>query len=129
MSDIYGPVEALRYGNNPDGIGQMNHFSSKDGFNIFRLPVAWQFLVDRPGASLDSTNLAQYDMLVQGCLATGSHCIIDIHNYARWNGGIVGQGGPTDDQFASLWSQLATKYASESRMVFGLVNEPHDSMR
>lgn len=49
-----------------------------------------------------------------------------IHNYARWDGTIIGQGGPTNAQFASLWSQLATKYASDSRIVFGIMNEPHD---
>jgi endoglucanase len=54
-----------------------------------------------------------------------SHCL-NSHNYARWNGGIIGQGGPTNDQFASLWAQLAQKYKSDSRVAFDLVNEPHD---
>jgi endoglucanase len=52
--------------------------------------------------------------------------MIDIHNFARWNGGIIGQGGPTDDQFVALWTQLATKYASNDQVVFELMNEPHD---
>jgi len=52
--------------------------------------------------------------------------MIDIHNFARWNGEIIGQGGPTDDQFVSLWTQLATKYASSPKIVFELMNEPHD---
>ena len=47
---------------------------------------------------------------------------------ARWNGGIIGQGGPTNAQFASLWSQIATKYKDQSKVAFGLMNEPHDSM-
>ena len=51
--------------------------------------------------------------------------MIDIHNFARWNGGIIGQGGPTDEQFVSLWSQLATKYAGSEKVVFELMNEPH----
>ena len=63
---------------------------------------------------------------MQACLTTGAHCIIDIHNFARWDGEIIGQGGPTNDQFASLWRQLAKKYASEQRVVFELMNEPHD---
>ena len=63
---------------------------------------------------------------MQGCLKTGAHCIIDIHNYARWNGKIIGQGGPSDDDFASLWGQLAQKYAKEDNVVFGIMNEPHD---
>lgn len=52
--------------------------------------------------------------------------MIDIHNFARWNGGIIGQGGPTDDQFVSLWKRLATKYADSDKVVFELMNEPHD---
>jgi hypothetical protein len=47
--------------------------------NIFRLPVGWQFLVNNKlGGTLDSGNLAKYDQLVQGCLATGALCIIDV---------------------------------------------------
>ena len=93
--------------------------------NAFRLPVAWQFLVEQPGAPLITANMKQYDALMKACLATGSLCIIDIHNYARWDGLIVGQGGPSDEQFASLWSQLATQYKSEPKVVMGIVNEPH----
>ncbi len=78
------------------------------------------------GATLDATNLGKYDQLVQACLATGAYCMIDIHNFARWNGGIIGQGGPTDDQFVSLWTQLATKYATTDKIIFELMNEPHD---
>ena len=98
---------------------------------------------------LDQNNTAQYNELVQGCLATGSYCIVDIHNYARFEGQIIGQGGPTNEQFASLWSQIANmvyascrgsitfflvsvadvwfwQYKNESRIIFGVMNEPHD---
>jgi endoglucanase len=54
--------------------------------------------------ALDATNFGKYDQLVQACLATGAHCIIDIHNYARFNGLIIGQGGPSNADFANLWS-------------------------
>jgi endoglucanase len=29
-------------------------------------------------------------------------------------------------QFASLWSQMAAKYANTSNIIFGVMNEPHD---
>jgi aryl-phospho-beta-D-glucosidase BglC (GH1 family) len=64
--------------------------------------------------------------VVQACLKTGATCIIDIHNYARWNGQIIGQGGPTNDQFVNLWTQVATKYKSQSMIAFGVMNEPHE---
>ncbi|KAI1355153.1 glycoside hydrolase family 5 protein [Xylaria sp. FL0043] len=123
-SKVVPPLSAL---GGPDGQGQMSHFVNDKSMNIFRLPVGWQFLLNNQlGGTLDSNNSGQYDQLVKACLGTGASCIVDIHNYARWNGQIVGQGGPTDDQFANVWSQLATKYASEEKVIFGLMNEPHD---
>ncbi|KAK3690450.1 glycoside hydrolase superfamily [Podospora appendiculata] len=120
------PLRSFNLGGG-DGEGQMKHFSQDDGMNLFRLPISWQSLVNSQlGARLDASNMAKYDKLVQACLATGAHCMIDIHNFARWNGGIIGQGGPTDEQFVSLWSQLATKYAGSANIVFELMNEPHD---
>ncbi|KAL5341351.1 glycoside hydrolase superfamily [Aspergillus crustosus] len=112
-----------------DGVGQMNHFVSSSGLNVFRLPVCWQYLVNNNlGGTLDATNFGIYDQLVQACLNTGSYCVVDIHNYARWNNQVIGQssGAVTNDQFASVWYQVAAKYAGSSRVIFGLMNEPHD---
>jgi endoglucanase len=109
------------------GIAQMQHFSRDDKLNVFRLPIGWQTLVkNQLGGALDTTVMAAYDKLMQGCLATGALCILDVHNYARWNGGIIGQGGPTNAQFADLWSKLASKYKSTKNIAFGIMNEPHD---
>ncbi|KAG8924729.1 Endoglucanase EG-II [Tulasnella sp. 417] len=110
-----------------DGIAQMQHFMS-NGMNIFRLPIGWQILTPTLGGTLDATNWAKYDELVKGCLNLGAYCIIDIHNYARWNGNIINQSGGavTNAHFVSVWTQIATKYASQSRVVFGIMNEPHD---
>ncbi|KAK7024697.1 glycoside hydrolase superfamily [Favolaschia claudopus] len=105
-----------------DGKGQMTHFVNDDGYNVFRLPVGWQFLTNNVIGPVDQTNLAEYDALVQNCLATGAYCIIDIHNYARWNKGIIGQGGPTNAQFAQTWSEIATSYKDNQKVIFG----PHD---
>lgn len=107
----------------------MDHFVTDDGLNAFRLPVGWQYLVNNElGGTLDSTNFAAYDSLVQSCLDVASLCIVSIHNYARWNGDIIGQssGSVTDAQFSSLWSQLATQYKNSTNVAFALMNEPHD---
>ncbi|KAK4692508.1 hypothetical protein P7C71_g4713, partial [Lecanoromycetidae sp. Uapishka_2] len=131
FTNIDGPLGQNSNGNENnggDGPGQMTHFTTQDKLNIFRLPVAWQYLVNNQlGGTLDATNFGSYDKLVQACLRTSAHCIIDIHNYARWNGNIIGQtGGPSISDFSGLWKQLATKYATESKVVMGLMNEPHD---
>ncbi|TVY87713.1 Endoglucanase EG-II [Lachnellula willkommii] len=125
-SSVTPPLSTLGGG---DGAGQMQHFVNDDQMNIFRLPVSWQFLVNNKlGDTLDSTNFGKYDQLMQSCLSTGAYCAIDLHNFARFNGNIIGQSsdGPSDAQFADLWTQLATKYKSDTKVVFGLMNEPHD---
>ena len=104
-----GIVPPLLSQGGPGGAGQMQHFVENDGLNVFRLPVCWQYLVDgNLGGSLDSNNFGIYDQLVQACLATGASCVVDIHNYARWENQIVGQsnGAVTDDELASVWQQL-----------------------
>jgi endoglucanase len=58
--------------------------------------------------SLDSAFFAQYDTLVQAALRAGGYVILDLHNYARWNGGVVGQGGPTDANVSSLGLGLSS---------------------
>ena len=124
LTDVAPPLSSL---GGADGASQMKHFVDDDNLNIFRLPVGWQYLLNNNVAgTLDATNFANYDQLVQACLATGASCIIDIHNYARWNGQIIGQGGPTNDQFANVWSQIATKYKDTANVLFGVMNEPHD---
>ncbi|KAG8892390.1 hypothetical protein FRB99_002737, partial [Tulasnella sp. 403] len=110
-----------------DGFGQMQHFVS-NGMSIFRLPVGWQAVTPTLGGPIDETLWTKYDTLVQDCLSLGVWCIIDIHNYARWGGKIIGQssGAVTDAQFANLWSQIASRYKDVDKIIFGLMNEPHD---
>ncbi|PMD38430.1 glycoside hydrolase family 5 protein [Hyaloscypha variabilis F] len=121
----YCPLGPAYY--KPDGPGQMIHFATQDNFNVFRLPVGWQYITNNGNTAtgtLDPTNSAAYDILVQQCLAAGSYCLIDIHNYARFNSLVIGQGGPTNAVFASLWASIATKYQTKNKVIFGLMNEP-----
>lgn len=80
-------------------------------------------------SGINAQRLELYSELVQGCLASGANlCIIDLHNYARWQGAIIGQdsGAPSAGQFAALWGQLAKRFANKKRVAFALMNEPND---
>ena len=74
---------------------------------------------------LDPDFFGQYDKFVQEVLKNGGKPIIDVHNYARYHGKVVGQSEVTDDNFVDLWSKIATKYANSPEVIFGIVNEPH----
>ncbi|KAH9948200.1 glycoside hydrolase superfamily [Amylocystis lapponica] len=103
------------------------HFSA-EGANLYRVPFAWQLMTPTLGGDINTTFFDQYNTTIQQALASNStaYAIIDLHNYARFNGGIISQGGPTNEQFASIWTQLAKLYGSNDRVIFGLMNEPHD---
>ncbi|KAI0830537.1 glycoside hydrolase superfamily [Trametes gibbosa] len=104
---------------------QFTHFAN-EGANLFRIP--WQLMTPNLGGPIDESFFSRYDATVQAALNSGPnvHVIVDLHNYARWNGGIIAQGGPTNDEFASIWTHLAQKYGSNERIIFGIMNEPHD---
>nr|VWO94258.1 Beta-xylanase (EC [Ganoderma boninense] len=105
---------------------QFTHFA-KQGANLFRIP--WQLMTPEVGGPINETWFSNfYDVTVQSALSSSPNTfvIVDLHNYARWNGQIIAQGGPTNDQFASVWTQLAQKYGSNERVIFGIMNEPHD---
>jgi len=104
---------------------QFSHFAS-EGVNIFRVPFAWQLMTPTLGGNIDQTFFQRYDNTVQTGRRTGAYVIIDLHNYARWNGQVIGQGGPTNAQYNSIWTQLANKYKGDSKIIFGIMNEPHD---
>ncbi|KAB8349666.1 hypothetical protein FH972_023684 [Carpinus fangiana] len=116
----------------PTSVGppQMQHFSDVDKFNVFRIPAPWQSFVgnnlEADPVQLDDTFMNQYDGILQSCLSLGASCIIDIHNYARWWGQIVNQGGPESVKLAQTWARLAERYASNEKVIFGIMNEPHD---
>ncbi|KAI3622417.1 glycoside hydrolase family 5 protein [Moniliophthora roreri] len=108
---------------------QFEHFASQ-GVNVFRIRKSptWQLMTPALGGDIDAGFFSRYDATVQAALTSSSSpwVILDVHNYARWNGGIIAQGGPTDEEYASLWSQIAAKYASNDKIIFGIMNEPHD---
>ncbi|KAH7140603.1 glycoside hydrolase superfamily [Dactylonectria macrodidyma] len=109
-----------------DGPAQMEHYVDNVGMNVFRLPITWQYLVNGELGDMDKTMFGNFDKLVKACLKTGAYCMIDLHNFARFDVGIIGQGGPSNEVFGDIWSQIASNYADENRVIFGLMNEPHD---
>jgi len=74
---------------------------------------------NQASTSLDPTFLSKYDTLVQGVLKSGGYAMLDLHNYARWNGGIVGQGGPSNEN-VSVPSLESRGMAHDSLLVFGV---------
>ena len=103
------------------------------GVNVFRLPFAWERLQPTLNGDFDSTELGRLNTVVNYATGKGASVLLDPHNYGRYSanapnqysGNVVGTNVPASG-FANLWSRLATEYKANSKVVFGLMNEPHD---
>lgn len=97
-----------------------------NGMNIFRVPFLWERLQPSLNGDFDSSYFAGLDKTVKYITGTkGVNIILDAHNYGRYQNTPIGQGIDYS-AFANLWSRLAGIYKSNPKVLFGLMNEPHD---
>jgi len=103
---------------------EVDYFTGK-GMNTFRLPFLWERLQGQQNGPFNETYLGYIDQFVNYATGKGAYVIVDPHNYARYFGQVIGQGVPTS-AFANMWQNLADHFKGNSRVIFGLMNEPHD---
>lgn len=102
---------------------EVDYFVSK-GMNVFRLPFRWERLQRAQFGSFDAAEQARIDDFVSYATSRGASVVLDPHNYARYYGQVIGQGVPVE-AFADFWTRLANRYKNNSRVIFGLMNEPN----
>ncbi|KAI1078624.1 glycoside hydrolase family 5 protein [Whalleya microplaca] len=110
--------------------------------NLFRIA----FLLERMcpletglGSTFDETHFDHFKDAVDYVTATkGAYAILDPHSYMRYNdpssqpysGSVIGNTSDptaaTTEQFAAFWGELAGRFADNEKVIFGLMNEPHD---
>lgn len=95
------------------------------GLNTFRVPFRWERLQRALFAAFDGAESARLSSVVAYATGQGAYVILDPHNYARYNGALVGSGSLPNSAFADFWSRLAAQYKSNPRVIFGLMNEPY----
>ncbi len=105
--------------------GEVDYFNAK-GMTIYRLPFLWERLQRALNADFNSDELARLDAFVTATTAKGKIVILDPHNYARYYGNLIGSSQVPNAAFADFWTRLAAHYKSNPRVVFGLMNEPHN---
>jgi endoglucanase len=104
---------------------EVDYFKGK-GMSIFRLPFRWERLQRSKLAAFNAAEQARMDTFVTYATGKGAYVLLDPHNYARYYGNIIGASTVPASAYADFWSKLAQHYRSNSRVIFGLMNEPHD---
>jgi endoglucanase len=103
---------------------EIDYYVSK-GMTEFRIPFLWERLQPTLGGPLNEIELGRLDGIVNYALSKNVGVLLDPHNYARYNNGVIG-GEVPNTAFADFWSKVADHYKGSLRVDFGLMNEPHD---
>jgi endoglucanase len=98
------------------------------GFNTFGLFTSWSRLI--PNIATGSMKLSEASALTDAVnyitKSVGGFCVLELHDYGRYKGDALGKGEATVKRFADVWTKLANMYSNNSRVIFSLMNEPHD---
>ncbi|ORY72077.1 endoglucanase 1 [Pseudomassariella vexata] len=117
-------------------------FVDSQKVNLFRVA----FLLERMcppatglGATFNETHFDLYKQAIDYITVTkGAYAILDPHNYMRYNdpssqpysGSVIGNSSDptaaTTAQFGEFWGELAGRFKDNGKVIFGLMNEPHD---
>ena len=104
---------------------EIDYYASK-GLNVIRLPFLWERLQQTEFGSFDAAELGRLDDIVHYATDKGLKIEIEPHNYGYGFGALIGSAQTPNPSFADLWGKLAFHYKSNSDVIFGLMNEPHD---
>lgn len=95
------------------------------GMNLIRIGFLWERLQPTLNGPLDSAYLAHLMSVTSEATRRGAAVLLDMHNFGRYRDEALGSPKVPVRAFADLWSQLAKEFA-DGRVMFGLMNEPHD---
>jgi endoglucanase len=102
------------------------HFDAvqRAGFDTVRLPVRWS-LGGEPPYRVDRACFDRVDRAVDAALRRHLDVVLDVHHFHE----LCADVERHRPAFLALWSQIAEHYATaDRRLVFELLNEPHEPM-
>lgn len=117
--------------NLPPAEGACSYFVRDKRMNVVRLNFSWEFIQPELGAPLNAAACAAIDVQIDRISAAGGYIVLELHNYGRRTLGetthIIGESAAvTAEHFSDVWRRIAERWRARSRVLFALMNEPHD---
>ncbi|KAI8447618.1 glycoside hydrolase superfamily [Phakopsora pachyrhizi] len=110
----------------PPSERQISHFIDQ-GANVLRVPISWETIQPTLNQALSSSVEKNFSSYISQITSKGAYAIVDIHNYARYNGKVIGESSEVSAAaLVDLWTRLSKLYQNNLKVIFGLMNEPHD---
>ena len=104
---------------------EIDYFTEK-GMNTFRLAFKWERLQHKQYNNFNFQELSRIRNFVEYSSSKNAYTILDVHNYARYYGEVIGTEAVPTAAFAEFWTKLALEFKNNPLVIFGLMNEPYE---
>lgn len=101
----------------------MDYVAAK-GMTAIRIPFLWERMQPQLDGPLDPGESRRLEVVVRYATTKGLYVVLDVHNYAHYRQKVIGSPEVPVNALANLWGQIAPQYKSNSKVGFGLMNEP-----
>lgn len=107
-----------------------NYLNTK-GYKFIRIPIEWSRVQPTLNGTLASSEVTGITNMLGYAAANGQKCILDIHDYARYNSIVMqyNTGTVNESHLKDFINKLLTAcsaYANTSLYALDIMNEPHD---
>lgn len=108
-----------------------NYYITQKGMNFIRICFDWKFIQPTLNGALDSASVTLITEQIDRITAAGGYAVVEIHNYGRLTISgteyIIGEAAQVPaSAFADLWRRMALEWMNNDKVIFELMNEPHD---
>lgn len=101
---------------------------SARGVKLIRFPILWERLQPALGGELDSSYAQLIDGVFYYANKYNMKVILDLHNYARYRGAVIGTGDVSYESFRDVTTKIARRWSREPALYgYDIMNEPHDA--
>lgn len=98
------------------------------GIQSIRFPIKWERLQPALNKEFDPAYAGLIDKLFTDAAANGIHVLLDVHNYARYRGKIIGSSAVPYSAYRNLNERLAKRWGDRSALLgYDIMNEPFGS--
>lgn len=105
---------------------ELDYYASK-GVELIRFPFKWERMQTKLGGELSKDELSRMKTFLDQAAERGMKVIIDLHNFGRYGGKVVGTADVPSEKFASFWNKLAAELKDSKALIgYDIMNEPHD---
>ena len=120
----------------PGKVGQHYFYPQKQHFayyrdkniRLIRFPFLWERVQHELYKGLNTQELRLLEQTLDLAQEHGQKIILDMHNYGRYQGKLIGSRKVPYEAYAQVWRKLAERFGNHPALHgYDIMNEPHDT--